>query len=156
MFANEMPTLYQVDEAVIQQAIDILASRLRAPGAALASPKDVKAYLTLQTAELEHEVFGCLFVDVKNRLIECKTLFRGTLQQTSVYPREVVREALGCNASGAILFHNHPSGNPEPSEADRLLTSHLKQALALIDVRALDHVIVAGLQTYSFAERGEL
>ncbi|HEX2531660.1 MAG TPA: JAB domain-containing protein, partial [Burkholderiaceae bacterium] len=104
----------------------------------------------------QYESFVVLFLDVKNRLISCEELFRGTLTQTSVYPREVVKTALSRNAAGIILAHNHPSGISDPSAADHMLTKALKQALALVDVRVLDHFVVAGRNTYSFAEHGEL
>jgi DNA repair protein RadC len=105
-------------------------------------------------AGLEHEVFAVLMLDAQNRLISYEELFRGTLTQTSVYPREVVKAALACNAAGVILSHNHPSGLSEPSRADEVLTQTLKQALALIDVRVLDHLIVATGGIVSLAERG--
>ena len=123
---------------------------------ALTSPQAVRDYLRTRLACLPHEVFACLFLDSQNRLIACEELFRGTLAQTSVYPREVVKAALARNAGAVIFAHNHPSGVAEPSRADELLTSALKQALALVDVRTLDHVIVAGSQAVSFAERGLL
>lgn len=135
-------------------ALALLEARLRQPGRALGSPRDVKSFLTLQLAELEYEVFGVLWLDAQNRLIQDDRLFRGTLTQTSVYPREIVKAALACNAAGAILYHNHPSGCPDPSRADEMLTQTLKQALAFVDTRVLDHIIVAGTNTTSFAERG--
>lgn len=105
-------------------------------------------------AALPHEVFACLFLDSQNELIAYEELFRGTLAQTSVYPREVVKAALAYNAAAVIFAHNHPSGYAEPSRADELLTGVLKQALALVDVRVLDHLIVGGVSVMSFAERG--
>lgn len=105
-------------------------------------------------AGLEHEVFAVLFLDAQNRLIRYEELFRGTLTQTSVYPREVLKAALACNAAGVILAHNHPSGFPEPSRADVAITTTLQQALALIDVRVLDHLVVATSGVVSLAERG--
>lgn len=122
----------------------------------LSSPGKVRDYLRLMLSRLEHEVFVALYLDSQNRLIFTDELFRGTLTQTSVYPREVVKRALKHNAAAVIFAHNHPSGVAEPSRADELLTSNLKQALALIDVRVLDHLIVAGSSTVSFAERGLL
>jgi DNA repair protein RadC len=104
----------------------------------------------------EHESFVVLFLDAQNRLIVSEELFRGTLTQTSVYPREIVKEALRKNAASVIFSHNHPSGVAEPSRADELLTNSLKQALALVDVKVLDHFIVAGAAILSFAERGLL
>ncbi len=123
---------------------------------ALASPAAVRDFLRLSLAALPYEAFMALYLDSQNRLLAACELFRGTLAQTSVYPREVVKEALAHNAAGVIFAHNHPSGVAEPSRADELLTSALKQALALVDIRTLDHFIVAGQRVVSFAERGLL
>lgn len=123
---------------------------------AMTSPQAVRDYLRTRLACLPHEVFACMFLDSQNRLIDCEELFRGTLAQTSVYPREVVKAALACNAAAVIFAHNHPSGVAEPSRADEMLTQALKQALALVDIRTLDHMIVAGTSVTSFAERGLL
>jgi len=123
---------------------------------AMNSPQAVRDYLRTRLACLPHEVFACLFLDSQHRVIACEELFRGTLAQTSVYPREVVKAALARNAAAVIFAHNHPSGVAEPSRADELLTTALKQALALVDIRTLDHMIVAGSQVLSFAERGLL
>jgi DNA repair protein RadC len=122
----------------------------------LSSPGKVRDFLRLTLAPLPHEVFIALFLDAQNRLLACDELFRGTLTQTSVYPREVVKRALRHNAGAVIFAHNHPSGVAEPSRADEMLTANLKQSLALVEVRVLDHVIVAGSATVSFAERGLL
>ncbi|MBP9906780.1 MAG: DNA repair protein RadC [Rhodoferax sp.] len=118
------------------------------------SPDAVKNYLQLQLANRAHEVFAVLFLDVQNRLIALEEMFRGTLSQTSVYPREVVLRALHHRASAVVLSHNHPSGTVQPSRADEMLTQTLKTTLALIDVRVLDHVIVAPGQALSLAEQG--
>ena len=125
-------------------------------GNALNSPSAVRDYLRLKMQSLPHEVFVAMFLDAQNRVIETEELFRGTLTQTSVYPREVVKRALHYNAGAVILAHNHPSGVAEPSHADETLTQALKQALALVDIRVLDHFIVAGSSVLSFAERGLL
>ena len=147
----------QRGDSIILEAIDVLKRRLRKPGAVLSSPGQVRAFMMLQLAELECEVFTVIFLDSQNRLIEAREMFRGTVTQTSVYPREVVREALDLNASAVILVHNHPSGEVGPSCADSALTDALKKSLALIDVRVIDHFIVAGTETpYSFAENGAL
>jgi DNA repair protein RadC len=122
----------------------------------LNAPDKVRSYLSIILGRLPHEVFVAMHLDAQNRLIRCDELFRGTLTQTSVYPREVVKQALRHNAAAVIFAHNHPSGVAEPSRADELLTANLKQALALVDVRVLDHLIVAGNATTSFAERGLL
>ena len=105
-------------------------------------------------AGFEHEVFAVLFLDTRHRLIEYREMFHGTIDSASVYPREVVKEALRLNAAAVILSHNHPSGSPEPSQADKVLTQRLKEALGLVEVRILDHVIVGGMETVSFAEKG--
>ncbi|WP_368994573.1 DNA repair protein RadC [Citrobacter freundii] len=123
-------------------------------GAEFTSPAAVKEYLRAKLAGFEHEVFAVLFMDTQHRLIEYAEMFRGTIDGASVYPRELVKEALRLNAAAVIVSHNHPSGNPEPSGADRTLTQRLKEALGLVDVRVLDHIIVGGTDTTSFAERG--
>ena len=123
---------------------------------AMTSPRAVRDYLTLSLGGRDHEVFVAMFLDAQNRLLGSEELFRGTLTQTSVYPREVVKTALRYNAAAVILAHNHPSGLAEPSRADEMLTQTLKQALALVDIKTLDHFIVAGSRTVSFAERGLL
>jgi DNA repair protein RadC len=125
-------------------------------GNALNSPASVRDYLRMTLAARDYEVFMVLFLDAQNRVIKSEEMFRGTLTQTSVYPREVVKRSLQYNAGGAIFAHNHPSGVAEPSHADETLTQALKQALALVDVRVLDHFIVAGAGILSFAERGLL
>ncbi|MGI8894452.1 MAG: RadC family protein [Casimicrobiaceae bacterium] len=121
---------------------------------ALNSPQAVRDYLRLTLASLPYEVFVALFLDSQNRLLAADELFRGTLAQTSVYSREVVKAALSRNAAAVIFAHNHPSGVAEPSRADELLTQSLKQALSLVDIRTLDHFIVAGQRVISLAERG--
>lgn len=142
------------EDRVVAEAIAILARRLRDPGSLFDSPQVVRDYLRLNIAALEHEVFGCIWLDASHRVIEVEELFRGTLTQTSVYPREVVKAALKHNAAAVIFYHNHPSGSDEPSTADELLTRHLKDALKLVDIKVLDHFIVAHTKTTSFAERG--
>jgi DNA repair protein RadC len=123
---------------------------------ALTSPGAVRDYLRLVLAARDHEVFVVLFLDAQHRVLRSAELFRGTLTQTSVYPREVVRAALSANAAAVIFAHNHPSGIAQPSQADELLTRQLREALALVEIRVLDHFIVAGNQTLSFAEQGLL
>jgi len=149
------PAKYAQLQAVLELARRALAEELTA-GVALSSPKAVAHYLQLLFHGKAHESFVVLFLDVKNRLIEAEEMFRGTLTQASVYPREIVKAALARNAAGVILAHNHPSGEPEPSSADLLLTQTLQQALGLVDVRVLDHIVVAGRRTHSFAEHGQL
>lgn len=142
-----------VEEAAIRRALRILESRLQSRDVVLTSPQDVRDFLRLRIADREHEVFVALLLDSQNRLIVAEELFRGTLTQTSVYPREVVKTVLKHNASSVIFAHNHPSGVAEPSRADELLTIALKQALSLVDCRTLDHFVVAGASVMSFAER---
>ncbi|UGQ45307.1 RadC family protein [Massilia endophytica] len=142
-------------QAVMELARRAIAEELRT-GPTLSSPQAVKTYLQAALTGKRHEAFHVLFLDVKNRLIEARELFRGTLTHTSVYPREVVREALARNAAAVMLAHNHPSGTPEPSESDLLLTRALVQALALVDIRVLDHFVVAGSRVHSFAEHGQI
>jgi DNA repair protein RadC len=142
-------------EQTIQRALAILADRMR-DGPALTAPDTVRDYLRLLLHDRGHEVFVCLFLDAQHRVIATEELFRGTLAQTSVYPREVVKATLAHNAAAVVFAHNHPSGVCEPSRADELLTQTLKQALALVDVKVLDHFVVAGAASVSFAERGLL
>jgi DNA repair protein RadC len=142
-------------QAVMELARRAMREELQA-GATLSSPDAVKQYLRGNLGRQAHESFVVLFLDVKNRLIACDEMFTGTLTHTSVYPREVVKAALKHNAAGVMLAHNHPSGAPEPSESDLLLTRALVQALALVDVRVLDHFVVASTQVHSFAEHGQI
>lgn len=147
-------TLYTRHQ-VVQQALELLAYEVREADA-LASPDAVRDYLRLLLADRPHEVFTVMFLDTQNRVIDTLEMFRGTLTQTSVYPREVVVEALARHAASVVLAHNHPSGAPEPSRADESLTQVLKSALSLVDVRVLDHFIVTREGVVSFAERGLL
>ena len=123
---------------------------------ALTSPASVRDYLRMTLTGRDYEVFMVLFLDAQHRVLESEEMFRGTLTQTSVYPREVVKRSLVNNAAAVIFAHNHPSGVAQPSHADELLTRSLKEALALVDVKVLDHFIVAGSAVMSFAERGLL
>ena len=123
-------------------------------GDSMNAPQAVRDYLKLHFVGREYESFVAIFLDAQHRVIVAEELFKGTLTQTSVYPREVVKASLRYNAAAVIFAHNHPSGVTEPSQSDRMLTDALKQALALVDVRVLDHFVVAGNQTMSFAERG--
>ncbi|HNQ05177.1 MAG TPA: DNA repair protein RadC [Thiobacillaceae bacterium] len=154
-FPGMGPAKYAQLQAVLEMARRALGEAM-ARGDALGAPGAVRDYLRLHLWGLPHEVFMALFLDAQNRVLAREELFRGTLTQTSVYPREVVKRALAHNAAGIILAHNHPSGVAEPSQADRWLTEQLKTALGLVDVKVLDHFIVAGSQGVSFAERGWL
>lgn len=147
---------YGYDAALIAAALSCIEARFAGKRECLSSPNAVRDYLRLLLAPLPHEVFMALLLDAQNRLIAVEELFRGTLTQTSVYPREVVKLALRHNAAGIIFAHNHPCGIAEPSHADELITGALKHALALVDVKVLDHFIVAGSGCISFAERGIL
>jgi len=141
--------------AVLELARRALREELRA-GSALTTPAAVRDYLRLTLGGRAHEVFVCVHLDAQHRVIGAEELFRGTLTQTSVYPREVVKAALAANAAAVIFAHNHPSGVAQPSQADELLTRQLREALALVDVKVLDHFVIAGNQALSFAERGLL
>lgn len=146
--------LANADE-VLQAAQRVLAGQMRGCEV-LTSPQLVRDFLRVKLGALEHEVFAVIHLDAQNRVIDYVEMFRGTVSQTSVYPREVVKEALARNSAALLLVHNHPSGAAEPSRTDEMLTQTLKSALALVDVRVLDHLIVAGSAILSFAERGLL
>jgi DNA repair protein RadC len=149
------PAKFAQMQAVMEMARRALDERVVREDV-LSSPQAVRDYLRLKLQAREHEVFVAVFLDTQNRVIVLEELFRGSLKETSVYPREVVKRALYHNAAGVILAHNHPSGVAEPSRADEALTRALKDALALVDVRVLDHFIVAAGAGVSFAERGLL
>ena len=142
-------------QAIFEMSRRALAEQIKHQDA-LSSPEKVSDYLRLKLIRQEREVFVVLFLDAQNRVQAQETLFEGTLTQTSVYPREVVKRALHHNAASVIFAHNHPSGIAEQSRADELITQALKKALDLVDIRVLDHFIVAGHQAMSFAERGLL
>jgi len=155
----ETPGLGSAKLAQLQAALELARRALKeeiSSRDALSSPRAVRDYLRLALAGREQEVFVVLLLDAQHRVIASEELFRGTLTQTSVYPREVVKCALKHNAAAVIFAHNHPSGVAEPSHADEILTRSLKAALALVDIQVLDHFIVAGSRTMSFAERGLL
>jgi|SRR5438552_2851456 len=141
--------------AAIELARRSLQEKLK-ESAALTSPGAVRDYLRLRLASRKEEAFVCIWLDAQHKAIDIEDAFKGTLTQTSVYPREIVKAALRVNAAAVIFAHNHPSGVAQPSQADELLTRNLKEALALIEVKVLDHFIVAGNQAISFAERGLL
>ena len=149
------PAKYAQLQAVLEIARRHLAERL-ARDSALESPQAVRDYLKARLRHEPHEVFGCLFLDSKNRVIIFEVLFQGSIDSASVYPRQIVKRALFHNAAAVILTHNHPSGVAEPSDADRLLTDKLKHALALVEVRVLDHFIVGEGEPLSMAEHGLL
>ena len=140
---------------VLQAALRVLADQLRG-SEMLSSPQLVRDFLRIKLGTLEHEVFAVIHLDAQHRVIEYAEMFRGTVSQTSVYPREIVKESLARNSAALVLVHNHPSGAAEPSRADEALTQTLKNALALVDVRVLDHFVVTRGGIVSFAERGLL
>jgi DNA repair protein RadC len=145
------------DTRAVDRALRILKRALHdSAGQPLASPNDTRKYFQCRLAALEHEEFHACWLDAQFRLIATDTLFIGTLTQVSVYPREVVKSALRHNAAAAIFAHNHPSGLPEPSTADLLLTQSLRDALRVVDVQLLDHIIVSACSAVSLAERGML
>ena len=140
-------------QSVLELALAVLQS-LHQPGAELPSPKHTRDYLRMLLARRKAEVFGCLYLDNRHRVIEAAELFQGTIDSASVYPRVVVQQALTVNAAAVMFFHNHPSGVAEPSRADEAITGRLRDALALVEVRVLDHFVVTASESVSFAERG--
>jgi DNA repair protein RadC len=149
--------LKERDRRIVERAFKVLENSATYRTEAFSSPGAVREYLRLRLSHLEHEEFHALWLDSQNRVIAFDALFSGTLRETSVYPREVVKAGLAHNASAVILAHNHPSGFSEPSRSDELMTKELKNALALVDIRVLDHFIVAGsAPPLSFVERGLL
>lgn len=141
--------------SVMTLAMKSLAIKHRA-GSVLCSPEATRNYLRLRMADYRHEVFGCLLLDNRHRVIALHEMFQGTIDGASVYPRVVVQHAMEANAAALVLFHNHPSGVAEPSMADEALTKRLKEALALVDVRVIDHFVISAGESVSFAERGLL
>ena len=139
--------------SVVKLALAVLSSRYR-PGRAFTAPEDIEGFLRLKLTGRRNEVFGIIYLDTRHRLIEIEELFNGTVDGAAVYPRVVVQKALEHNAAALVCFHNHPSGVAEPSEADRGITQKLGRALALIDVRLLDHLVVTDGAFVSLAERG--
>lgn len=148
-------TLAPEELAILEAAEQILQRRLKRHGE-IRDPGACADYLKARCAHLDYEVFGVVFLDTRHRIIAAEELFRGTIDGAEVHPREVVKAALVHNAAAVILYHNHPSGNAEPSAADRAVTTRLKQALALFEVRVLDHFVVSAEGTTSFAQRGLL
>lgn len=147
------PTIVDED-AIIEQAKLILEKRLTKFGISFTSPEISTDYLILHLSNLESERFDVLFLNTQNQLIKHETMFTGTIDGSAVYPREVAKLALQLNAAAVIFAHNHPSGVPAPSQADKQITQKLKECLNVFDIRVLDHIIVGGMNTYSFAERG--
>ena len=144
---------YEAD-MVCEAAVQYLAGKLTNDNPTMSSPVITRKFVRLKLAQLEHEEFAVLFLNTRHQLIEFRSMFRGTIDAASVWPREILKAVLQVNASAVILAHNHPSGNAEPSRADRAITRRLIEALSLIDVRVLDHLVVGSDETVSFAERG--
>lgn len=142
-------------QSLLELALAVL-QELHQPGTKLTSPKLTRDYLRLLLADRKHEVFGCVFLDNQHCVLATAEMFQGSVDSAAVYPRVVVQEALSINAAAVLLFHNHPSGVAEPSAADEAITQRLQEALALVDVRVLDHFVVAASGSVSFAERGLL
>ena len=146
-------TIEQNEAHILRLAEAIQRKRLERVGQ-ITDPRAAGGYVKAHCAGLEHEIFGCLFLDTRHAILAIVDLFRGTIDGSSVHPREVATEALKHNAAACIFFHNHPSGNPTPSGADKLITSHLKDALALFEIRVLDHLIAGGTEVTSMAAQG--
>jgi len=144
------------EDEIIAQARSILVEQLKIPGAAFNCPETVKEYFRISLVNHEREVFSCLFLDNKHRLIEYEELFLGTIDQATVHPREIAKAALNQNAAALIVGHNHPSGDPTPSQADEVITKKIKVSLELFDIRLLDHIVVGCSEAVSFAEIGLL
>ncbi len=153
LFAATLPASAQ---QIIREALTLLESQLREPGVAFTSSHAVRDWLRLQLSTLEREEFTVLFLDSQHRLIAHETLFSGTINHTQVHPREVVKTGLKHNAAAVLVAHCHPSGLAEPGQADHQITDRLRQALNLVDIRLLDHLVVGGMDIVSFAERGWL
>lgn len=149
-------TLAPSEQKTIRKALTLLARQLREPGASFTSTTAARDWLRLQLATSEREEFTALFLDNQHRLIAHETLFTGTLNQTQIHPREVVKSGLKHNCAAVIVAHCHPSGLAEPSNADRQITARLKQALDLVEIRLLDHLVIGGMDIVSFSERGWL
>lgn len=143
------------DDDIIKEALNCLKKRFRR-GKVITKPAETIDYLQLKLSEREHEVFCVMYLDNRHRILCFEELFRGTIDNTHVYPREIVKLALQHNAAAVILAHNHPSGSAEPSQADRQITQRIKTALELVDTRVLDHIVIGAMETVSFAERGLL
>lgn len=157
LYVRSRTRRYKVANAdEIFEAARAAADQRMRRGATFKNPADTRAFFQAKLGGLDREVFAAAYLDARHRLIEYVELFHGTIDGAEVHPREVVRQALRCNAAAVLVAHNHPSGTAEPSAADRAVTARLKQALALVDLRLLDHIVVGGTQTSTLAERGWL
>lgn len=158
--AGETAGTYRITDTVTEsELLDIaklLARRRLARGRKITLPTLAFEYLQVLLQDYEHEVFSALFLDSQHRVICFEELFRGTIDSASIYPREIVKQALACNAAAVILVHNHPSGDPEPSDGDRRITLRLKEVMSLMEIRVIDHIVVGAEGFFSFAESGEI
>lgn len=150
---NEPAKLHISDDEILAAAEAIHLRRLERQGR-ISEPTEAAQYLRARCGHADREVFGCLFLDSRHQILACEDLFYGTIDGAEVHPREIVRRAILLNAAAVVAFHNHPSGNPEPSAADRAVTARMKQALALVDIRLLDHFVVTSSGFTSMASRG--
>ena len=144
-----------MDSEIVSAALGILAKRI-AKGSIIKNMEDAKKYLAVRFADLQHEVFAIVYLTNRHAVIACDEIFRGTIDGASVYPREVVKSALQYNAAAILIAHPHPSGICEPSHADEMITTRIREACALLDIRLIDHIIIAGADSISFAQRGLL
>jgi len=144
------------ENRTVATALAILATRLREGTTSLTTVRLAEEYLLHRLMLEEREIFGALWLDAKNRLLACEYIALGTINQLQIYPREVVKSALKHNAASGIIFHNHPGGDAAPSDSDKLMTMEMKQILNVVDVRLIDHIVVAGTQTQSFAKNGDI
>jgi DNA repair protein RadC len=155
----EPGTFYSIEvlteQDIMDMAVTLVEKRFQR-GNALSSPAETRTFLKIKLHGYEHEVFGAIFLDSQHAVLSFDLLFRGTIDSATIYPREVVKQALSYNAAAVIFVHNHPSGSAEPSEADKRITQRLVNALTVLDIRVLDHLVVGGVDVVSFAERGLL
>lgn len=144
------------ENQVIESALAILESRLQKTEGSISSPQDARNYVSLKLADRKQEVFAIMFLNTRHQIIEFREMFHGTIDTAAVYPREILRAVIETNSAAVVLAHNHPSGSPDPSEADIRLTKHIAAALELINATVLDHLIVGGMTVTSMAERGQI
>lgn len=151
---NNIKDTQKAEQCILELAASIREKRYTYNKQSLTSPADTRQFLIARCAHLEQERFGVIWMDSQHQVLSVETLFNGTVDSAAVYPREVVKSGLKVNAAAGIIFHNHPSGIAEPSNADKMITDRLVKALGVVDIRILDHMVVGGLTVVSFAERG--